>query len=111
MMMSLGALRGMGDWFDPDCTPGTAGCVPHWYCYIPLMATPDCVQSFGQGVQELASDVVSPVAGTASAAVTGAVSGVASGAASGLFSGATSVASLAAVAAVTIAVGYALFKQ
>ena len=77
-------MASLGDWFDPSCTPGTAGCVPHWYCYIPLMATPDCVQSFGVGVSEIASDIASPIVGTATAAVGGAASGLASGVATGL---------------------------
>jgi len=65
-------LTGFGDWFDPSCQPGTPGCVPHWYCYVPGMATPDCWASFVQGTQELGQ-----AAGTAvSAPVTAAVGGI-----------------------------------
>jgi hypothetical protein len=85
----LAGLRGLGDWFAPDCTPGSAGCVPHWYCYLPLMATPDCLASFESGVEEGASDIVAPVAGTVSAAVGGAASGAAAGLSSGLLTGGT----------------------
>lgn len=69
---------GMGDWFTPDCTPGTADCVPHWYCYIPGMATPDCLQSLQVGLEQIGSDVGSAVGGVVGATVSGAGSAAAS---------------------------------
>lgn len=66
-----------------DCTPGTSGCVPHWYCYIPFMATPDCLASFKEGTSEVASAGASAVTGTVAAAASGVASGVASGIADG----------------------------
>lgn len=70
--------RGVGDWFSPDCDPGSPGCVPHLYCYIPGMATPDCLASLSQGLQTIGSDVGSAVGGTAAAAASGVVSGATS---------------------------------
>ena len=80
--------RGMGDWFDPNCdtpgsVPGQAACgVPHWYCYIPGMATPDCLASLGNGLTQIGSAVGTAAAGTVNAAGQGA-----GGVLSGLFSG------------------------
>ena len=64
---------------NPGCTPGTANCVPHWYCYIPLMATPDCLASFAEGTGELAQAGGQAVGATVSKTVQGAVTGVAQG--------------------------------
>lgn len=72
---------------DADCTPGTAGCVPHWYCYIPFMATPDCLASFQEGTKELASAGATAATGTVVAAVGGAASGVSEGVAAGINKG------------------------
>jgi hypothetical protein len=71
--------RGVGDFSDPACTPGEKGCVPHWYCYIPGMATPDCLQSFVTGTGELAQTVGSTVGRATAAAATGATGGLFSG--------------------------------
>jgi len=79
---------GLGDWFEPNCdtpgsVPGQAACgVPHWYCYLPGVATPDCLASLGQGLTEIGSDVGGAVSGTVNAAGQGA-----GGVLSGLFSG------------------------
>jgi hypothetical protein len=71
---------GMRDWFDPSCTPGTdPNCVPHWYCYVPFMATPDCRASFGEGLRQIASGVTSTVAGTAGTIAGGIAAGVGQG--------------------------------
>jgi len=69
----------LGDFTAPDCTPGTAGCVPHWYCYIPLMATPDCLASFAAGTKALTQDVTSAAVGTVTAAASGAAAGAVAG--------------------------------
>lgn len=71
----ISKLRGMGDWFSPDCTPGSQGCVPHWYCYIPGAVTPDCLASLGQGISETTQAVVAAAGGVAGAAAGGVVSG------------------------------------
>lgn len=71
----LSAVSGMGDWFQPTCTPGTPDCVPHWYCYIPGAATPDCLASLGQGVSQITQGAAS-AAGNVVGSVAG---GVASG--------------------------------
>lgn len=81
---------GLGDWFAPDCQPGSAGCVPHWYCYVPGMATPDCLASLTTGLEVIGSDVGAAVGGTAAAVGSGVVSAVgstATGAASSFASG------------------------
>lgn len=65
--------------FDSSCPPGSPGCVPHWYCYIPFMATPDCLASFSQGVKEGATAVGSAAGSVAASAVSGTVAGVAQG--------------------------------
>ena len=65
--------------FDASCPPGSAGCVPHWYCYIPFMATPDCLASFSEGVKEGATYAGSAVGSVAASAVSGAVGGVTQG--------------------------------
>jgi len=74
--MAIRRKRGFGDWFDPSCEPGTPGCVPHAYCYVPFMATPDCLASFGEGVKEIAGGAGSAVGGVVGSAVSGVVSGV-----------------------------------
>lgn len=76
------SLKGLGDWFEPSCTAGVDNpdCVPHWYCYIPLMATPDCVQSFAAGVKEIASEAGTAVTTTAGAVIEGAAQGTAASA-------------------------------
>ena len=74
----VGAATSPG-FFDASCPPGSPGCVPHWYCYIPLMATPDCLASFTQGVKEMGTAVGSAAGGVAAAAVSGTVAGVAQG--------------------------------
>lgn len=80
MLMSTAIGMGkLGDFADPSCTPGSEGCVPHWYCYIPLMATPDCLASFAAGTKALTKDVTSAAVGTATAAAGGAVAGVVQG--------------------------------
>ena len=79
MMLQPTRLRGIGDWSDPSCEPGSPGCVPHWYCYVPLMATPDCLASFGQGVKEIGGAVGSTVGSTVGSAIGGAVQGVVGG--------------------------------
>jgi hypothetical protein len=71
--------RGMGDWFDPGCQPGTHGCVPHWYCYIPGAVTPDCLSSLAVGTGELASAAGGAVGSVVSSAATGATGGLFSG--------------------------------
>lgn len=71
-------LRGLGDWFTPNCdtagsVPGQAACgVPHWYCYIPGMATPDCLASLGEGLTEIGGGVGAAVGGTVNAVGQGA---------------------------------------
>lgn len=71
-------LRGLGDWFTPNCdtpgsVPGQAACgVPHWYCYIPGMATPDCLASLGEGMTELGTGIGTAVGGTVNAVGAGA---------------------------------------
>lgn len=74
---------GLGDWADPGCEPGTEGCVPHWYCYIPFMATPDCLKSFGEGVKEIASGAAGAVVGAAGEVASGVGEGVGAGVQSG----------------------------
>lgn len=74
-MMLQSQMRGLGDWADPSCEPGTAGCVPHWYCYIPLMATPDCLQSFAAGTEAIVSGTASTVGGVVGATAKGVASG------------------------------------
>lgn len=69
----------LGDFSAPDCPPGSAGCVPHWYCYIPLMATPDCIASFAAGTKALTTDVTSAAVGTVAAAAGGAAAGAVQG--------------------------------
>lgn len=71
--------RGMGDFTTPDCTPGLPGCVPHWYCYIPGAATPDCLASLVTGTGELATAAGSTVGQIAGNVATGAVGGVLAG--------------------------------
>src|ERR1019366_6767308 len=105
--MGYGLNRGMGDivgdaagasvavvdaattpgFFDASCPPGSPGCVPHWYCYIPFMATPDCLASFTEGVKEMGTAVGSAAGGVAAAAVSGTVGGVAQGIEETLFPG------------------------
>ena len=69
--------RGVGDWFaPPDCPPGSPGCVPHWYCYIPGMATSDCFASFVQGTSELGQAAGTAVAAPVAAAVGGLFKGL-----------------------------------
>lgn len=68
-------LGGLGDWFEPDCVPGTPNCVPHWYCYIPGAATPDCLASLQQGINTIAGAVGTTAGGAVNSAVTGAVQG------------------------------------
>jgi hypothetical protein len=70
-------LRGLGDWFEPDCTPGTPNCVPHWYCYIPGAATPDCLLSLQQGFNTIGSAAGQTVGGVVNSTVTGVVQGAA----------------------------------
>lgn len=72
--------RGVGDFTAPSCTPGEKGCVPHWYCYIPGMATPDCWKSFVTGTGELVSGAGEAVGTVARATVENAVSGFFQGA-------------------------------
>jgi len=65
---------GLGDWFEPNCdtpgsVPGQAACgVPHWYCYVPGMATPDCLASLSEGLTEIGSDLGGAAAGVPDAA-------------------------------------------
>jgi len=66
----------LGDWADPSCTPGEPGCVPHWYCYIPFMATPDCLASFAEGTKEIVSGGASAAGGVVGATAKGVASGV-----------------------------------
>lgn len=64
-----------------DCTPGTPGCVPHWYCYAPLLGifSADCRASFAQGAGELAQAGSSVVGETAGKVAAGTVAGASSG--------------------------------
>jgi len=73
------ARNGLADFTAPDCPPGQPGCVPHWYCYIPGAATPDCLASLVTGTGELATSAGSTVGQIASNAATGAVGGILSG--------------------------------
>lgn len=90
-MRRASQFRGLGDWSEPACPPGTPGCVPHWYCYVPFMATPDCWQSFVQGVSAGSSAIGEGagevVGGVVSGAVTGAGGGLATGIGSGIGAG------------------------
>lgn len=61
-----------------DCDSTQQVC--HWYCYIPFMATSDCLTSFQAGTKQATSDV----AGAATSVVVAAGSGVASGIAQGV---------------------------
>ena len=65
--------------FDASCPPGSPGCVPHWYCYIPGMVTPDCVASLAQGVKEAAGAVGTTVGETVGSAVAGTTQGIVQG--------------------------------
>lgn len=76
MLVRRQASSGVGDWFDPSCTPGQKGCVPHWYCYIPAMATPDCWSSFQTGLTEIAAIPGQAVTQSVGAAVKGVACGV-----------------------------------
>lgn len=111
MLMALS--RGMGDFSTPSCQPGTPGCVPHWYCYIPFMATPDCLASFAQGTKELTTDVTSAATGTvaaaASGAVAGAVQGTGQGTCLGLLGGGAFAQTVCQNPAVSILTGAAIF--
>lgn len=78
--------RGVGDWFAPDCQPGTADCVPHWYCYVPGAATPDCLASLGVGLNQIGQAVGSTVGTTAGAVSSGVLAGAGSGLITNLFS-------------------------
>lgn len=73
--MAYRSRRGVGDWFEPSCPPGSPGCVPHAYCYVPGMVTPDCIASFGQGVKEIAGAAGQAAGGVLGSAVKGVVSG------------------------------------
>lgn len=68
--------RGVGDWFSPSCAPGSPGCVPHWYCYIPGMATSDCWASFVQGTSEIGQATGTAASAPVTAAVGGFVKGL-----------------------------------
>ncbi len=65
----------MGDWSSPDCVPGSYGCVPHWYCYIPGAATPDCLASLVAGAKEVGGDIGNAAGGIVNSTVTGAIGG------------------------------------
>jgi hypothetical protein len=67
---------GVGDFSDPSCPPGQKGCVPHWYCYIPGMATPDCWASFQTGLTEIAAAPGQLVTQTIQSAVKGVACGI-----------------------------------
>lgn len=71
--------RGMADFTTPDCTPGVPGCVPHWYCYVPGAATPDCIASLVTGTGELATAAGATVGQIAGNVATGAVGGLIGG--------------------------------
>lgn len=58
-----------------DCDPNSQVC--HWYCYIPFMATSDCLASFNAGTKTIASSAGSAVGGAINAAATGATKGLA----------------------------------
>ena len=75
MMLRPQSRLGMGDWFDASCEPGTPGCVPHWYCYIPMMATPDCLQSFAAGTEAIVSGTAQTVGGVVGATAKGVATG------------------------------------
>ena len=88
--MLMGVSIGMGklgDWTAPDCTPGAPDCVPHWYCYIPFMATPDCLASFAQGTKQIVSGTVGAATGTIAAAAGGAAAGAVEGTGKGTCTG------------------------
>lgn len=72
--MMLG-MRGLADWSSPDCVPGSYGCVPHWYCYIPGAATPDCLASLVAGAKEIGGDIGNAAGGIVNSTVTGAIGG------------------------------------
>lgn len=67
---------GLGDWFEPTCQIGDPDCVPHWYCYVPGMATSDCLASLGVGVQTIAGGAGQVAGGVVNSAVTGTVQGI-----------------------------------
>lgn len=80
-MPYLRRRKGLGDWFTPTCDASdpSGNCVPHWYCYVPFMATPDCLQSFGQGVKQIVSAPASAVGTAIGSSVSGATSGLVQG--------------------------------
>lgn len=59
----------------PDCDPNSQVC--HWYCYIPFMATSDCLASFDAGAGTIASGAGQAVGGAVNAVATNAVKGFA----------------------------------
>lgn len=61
----------------PDCDPTQQVC--HWYCYIPFMATPDCLASFNAGTTAIATGAGQTVGTAAGAVITGASAGLAQG--------------------------------
>ena len=69
----------LGDWFDPSCTPGAPGCVPHWYCYIPGMATTDCLQSFAEGLKQAGTAIGQTVGGVVGSTAGGVIQGTVQG--------------------------------
>src|SRR6185437_7230910 len=60
-----------------DCDPTSQVC--HWYCYIPFMATSDCLASFNTGTRDLASAATHEVGAATAAVATGAAAGFAKG--------------------------------
>lgn len=101
---------GMGDWFPPNCdtpgsVPGQPACgVPHWYCYIPGMATPDCLASLQEGMQEIGGSVGSAVGGMVNAVGSGAGSALA-GSLTSSGSGTLILVGIAAVIAFSLFMG------
>lgn len=60
-----------------DCNSSQQVC--HWYCYIPFMATPDCLQSFQAGTAQIAQGATSAATGTVTSFVGGIASGIGAG--------------------------------